>query len=222
MNVSCIKKAWVYSLPIMVGYVFLGFGFGLLLRQAGYGLAWAICMSVLIYGGTIQYVGVSLISAPASLLTCALTTLMINARHIFYSISMIPKYKNAKGYKPYLMFALTDETYALLSDMDEDTPPQFYFFVSLFNQSYWIVGSALGSLLATALPFDMSGISFSMTALFVSAYTEQFLSGKSKVSALIGLITTFVFLLLLGKDIFLIPSMICIILLLLLLRKKVE
>ena len=222
MDVSCIKKAWVHSLPIMVGYVFLGFGFGLLLRQAGYGLAWAVCMSVLIYAGSMQYVGVSLISAPASLLTCALTTLMINARHIFYSISMIPKYKNAKGFKPYLMFALTDETYALLSEMDEDTSPQFYFFVSLFNQSYWILGSALGSLLATALPFDMSGISFSMTALFVSAYTEQFLSGKSKISALVGLFTTFLFLLLLGKDLFLIPSMICITLLLLLLRKRVE
>lgn len=215
-----IYKAFYKSLPVMVGYVFIGFGFGMLLKEAGFGLGYAILMSALIYAGSMQYVGVSLLAGPASIVTTFLTTLLINARHIFYSISMTERYKHTGAYKPYLLFALTDETFALLSEEENDTSSKFYFWVSFFNQIYWIAGTALGSMFASALPFDMSGIEFSMTALFVSAYTEQFFHSENKKPALIGLGCSFLCLLLLGADAFLIPSMILIVVVLMMQGEK--
>ena len=224
MTRKTVTDAFYRSLPVMVGYIIIGFGFGIVLRDAGYGLAWAVAMSLFVYAGSMQYVGVSLITAPASLLTAALTTVMINARHLFYAISMIGKFRNAGKWKPYLVFALTDETYALLSGEtghEEDFHP-FCFFVSLFNHIYWIIGTVLGSLFAAALPFSTEGVNFSMTALFVSAYTEQWLSGKNRLSAALGLGITLVGRVIFGKDLFLIPSMIVITLLLLALRGRLQ
>ena len=144
------RQAFLKSLPVMAGYVILGIGFGILLRGAGYGPLWAFAMGLLIYAGSMQYVGVGLIAGGASVITTLLTTLMVNARHLFYSISMITRYRDAGKYKPYLIFALTDETYSLLCDgnVPEGADPHLYhFLVSLFNQCYWVTGSVLGSLL---------------------------------------------------------------------------
>ena len=116
MKKTITKLAFIKSIPVMAGYIVLGIGFGILLRNAGYGAIWAFAMSLLIYAGTMQYVGVSLISGGASVITAIITTIMVNARHLFYAISMIDKYKDTGKYKPYLIFALTDETYSLLSD----------------------------------------------------------------------------------------------------------
>ena len=224
MDKTTLKAAFYKSLPVMVGYLIIGFGFGILLRSAGYGLLWAVSMSLFIYAGSMQYVGVSLITAPASLLTAALTTFMINARHLFYSISMIGKYRGAGIWKPYLIFALTDETYAILSGEDEkrkDFYP-FCFLVSLFNHLYWILGTALGSILAAALPFPTEGVGFSMTALFVAAYAGQWASGQHRLPALLGLGLTFLCRLVFGRDLFLIPAMVLITLALLGIRRKEE
>ena len=152
----------------MAGYIVLGFGFGVLLSDAGYGVAWALAMSLLIYAGSMQYVGVSLLTGGTTLLAAILTTLMVNARHLFYSISMIRPYQNAGKYKPYMIFALTEETYSLLCDgrTPEGVDAQRYrFWVSLMNHSYWVLGSVLGGLLGPVLPFSTEGIAFSMTAL---------------------------------------------------------
>ena len=111
-----LSLAFFASLPVMAGYMVLGIGFGILMRNAGYGVWWSAAMSALIYAGSMQYVGVGLITGGASLITTAIATLTVNARHLFYSISMIDKYKSSKGYKPYLIFALTDETYSILCD----------------------------------------------------------------------------------------------------------
>ena len=220
MKKDTVRKAFFRSLPVMVGYLIIGFGFGMVLQDAGYGLPWALAMSLFIYAGPMQYVGISLITAPASLLTCAVTTLMINARHLFYSISMVKKFQGAGSFKPYLIFALTDETYALLSGegKGEDYYP-FCFFLSLFNHLYWILGTALGSILAASLPFSTEGVNFSMTALFVSAYTEQLLSGVHRGAAILGLMVTLAARLLFGRDLFLIPAM-AVITVLLLLKKE--
>ena len=223
MHAKTIKRAFYTSLPVLVGYLIIGFGFGIVLRDAGYGLIWAIAMSLCIYAGSMQYVGISLITAPATLLTTILTTLTVNARHLFYSISLVSKYRGAGKFKPYLIFALTDETYALLSEEHREDDPDrylYYFLVSLFNHAYWMVGTILGSVFAAALPFDTAGINFSMTALFISAYTEQWISGNNRVSAVVGLVVTLAARLLFGRDLFLIPSMIGITVILLLLRKK--
>lgn len=216
-----VKLAFLKSLPVMAGYIVLGIGFGILLKDAGYGLIWSFLMSLTIYAGSMQYVGVSLLTAGASLITVALTTLMVNARHLFYGLSMVEKYKGAGKKKPYLIFSLTDETYSLLcsDDIPEGVQRHGYqFFVSLFDQSYWILGSVLGSLLGTILPFDTAGIDFSMTALFVTVFVEQWLTAKNHLPAIIGLAASIACLLIFGADSFLLPTMIVITLALLFMK----
>ena len=225
MNLKTIRQAFYTSVPVMAGYVVLGTGFGILMRNAGYGVLWTAAMSAFIYAGSMQYVGVSLLTSGASVLTTALTTIMVNARHLFYSISMIDTYKDAGQFKPYMIFALTDETYSLLCDgtTPDGTEPNLYrFFVSLFNQCYWVSGSVLGSLLGTVLPFPTTGIEFSMTALFVAAFTEQWLTTKDHVPALTGLLSTLLCLLVFGREQFLIPAMLLITLILTILRRREE
>lgn len=225
MNRQIIKQAFLKSLPVMVGYIVLGIGFGILLRNAGYGMPWAFAMSVFIYAGSMQYVGVGLISAGASIITTAITTVMVNTRHLFYSISMIDRYKDAGKYKPYMIFALTDETYSLLSDghaPSEGDPNLYRFLVSLFDQSYWVSGSVLGSLLGAVLPFSTAGIEFSMTALFIASFTEQWIKAHDHIPALTGLLSTLVCLLIFGAENFLIPAMLLITLVLTLIRKREE
>lgn len=208
-----IKTAFVKSLPVMAGYVVLGIGFGILLKKAGYGLFWAFLMSLTIYAGSMQYVTVSLLTSGASLISAALTTLMVNARHLFYGVSMIDKYKDAGKKKPYLIFALTDETYSLLcgDDYPEGEDRHWYsFFVSLFDQFYWIAGSLIGSILGSVITFNTAGIDFSMTALFVTVFVEQWLTTKNQLPAIAGLLCSVVCLLIFGADSFLIPTMIAI------------
>ena len=209
----------------MAGYIVLGIGFGILMRNAGYGVLWTAAMSGFIYAGSMQYVGVSLLTGGASVLTTILTTIMVNGRHLFYSISMVDKYKDAGKYKPYMIFALTDETYSLLCDgkAPEGSDPNVYrFFVSLFDQSYWVTGSILGSLLGAVLPFSTAGIEFSMTALFITSFTEQWLTTKDHIPALTGLLITLLCLVIFGRDNFLIPAMLLITLVLPLLRGREE
>lgn len=223
MTKKVLKAAFVKSLPVFAGYVVLGIGFGILLEKSGYGAGWAAVMSLLIYGGSMQYVGVSLISSGASVITTAITALLVNARHLFYSISMINIYKGAGKKKPYMIFALTDETYSLLCDgkAPEGEDAQTYrFLVSLFDHSYWILGSVLGALLGSVIPFDTAGIEFSMTALFVTVFTEQWLSTKNHLPALLGVGATALCRVIFGSEVFLIPSMLVIASALLLMRKR--
>lgn len=210
---SVVRQAFWKSLPVLAGYIILGIGFGILLRNAGYGVLWAFAMSCLIYAGSMQYVGVGLIAGGASVITTAVTTIMVNARHLFYSISMIERYKGTGKYKPYLIFALTDETYSLLCDgrvPEEDSGGLYRFLVSLFNHCYWITGSVIGSLLGSVLPFSTDGIEFSMTALFIASFTEQWISGGNHVPALAGLICSLLCLFVFGPGQFLIPAMLLI------------
>ena len=210
---NLIKTAFIKSLPVMAGYIVLGIGFGILLKKAGYGLFWAFLMSFAIYAGSMQYVTVSLLTSGASLISAALTALMVNARHLFYGISMIDKYKDAGKKEPYLIFALTDETYSLLcaDDYPEGEDKHWYsFFVSLFDQCYWITGSLIGSILGSVITFNTAGIDFSMTALFVTVFVEQWLTTKNHLPAIAGLLCSIGCLLIFGADNFLIPTMIAI------------
>ena len=225
MRQNIIKQAFIKSLPVMAGYVVLGIGFGILLRGAGYGVLWAFAMSAFIYAGSMQYVGVSLLTGGASILTTALTTFMVNARHLFYSISMVDRYKDAGKYKPYMIFALTDETYSLLSGGedpfgDEEALNMYRFWVSLFDQSYWVTGCVLGSLLGAVIPFSAKGIEFSMTALFIASFTEQWLTTRDHLPALTGLLSTLACLVIFGAERFLIPAMLLITLILTVVRGR--
>ena len=216
------KYAFKQSVPIMAGYIVLGMGFGVLLESKGYGVLWAIAMSVFIYAGSMQYVAINLITGGASLIATALMTLMVNARHLFYGISMLDKYKNTGKYKPYLIFALTDETYSLVCS---GTIPEgvdrnkYYFLVSLFDQIYWVIGSVIGSVVGSVLNFNTAGIDFSMTALFLVVFVEQWKSTKDHASAITGITASVVCLLIFGAGNFVIPAMISITVILLLMRK---
>ena len=221
--IDVIKKAFYKTIPVMAGYIVLGIGFGILLHNAGYGMIWAFAMSALIYAGSMQYVGIGLLTGGASVVTTIITTIMVNARHLFYSISMIDKYKDSGKYKPYLIFALTDETYSLLCDDDGEANGsinRYRFFVSLFDQCYWVLGSVIGSLLGSMIRFSTAGIEFSMTALFIASFTEQWIESDNHLPAIVGIVSTVMCLVVFGKENFLIPSMLLITVLLTILRGK--
>ena len=224
-NRELLKTVLIKTLPVMAGYVVLGIGFGILFKVNGYGLFWALLMSIFIFAGSAQYVGIGLISSGASIFTAALTIFMVNARHLFYGISMINKYKGAGKRKPYLIFALTDETYSLVCDGEYPEGVdkyKYWFLISLFDQCYWVIGTIIGSVLGTVLHFDSTGIDFSMTALFVTVFVEQWLSTKEHRPALIGLGATLLSLIVFGQDSFLVPAMILITGLLFAMRKPLE
>jgi len=209
-----IKKAFVDTIPVMTGYIVLGIGFGIVLETKGYGVGWAFAMSFFIYAGSLQFVAIDLLTGGAGLLTTALTSLMVNARHLFYGISMIDRYKGAGKKKPYMIFALTDETYSLVCsdpiEEDMSAKHRYYFLVSLFDQCYWVTGSLIGSLLGAIIPFNTEGIDFALTALFVTVFTEQWLSTKNHGPALIGVGASVICLLIFGAGNFLIPAMVLI------------
>lgn len=217
MKKNVLRLAFLDTIPVMTGYLVLGIGFGILLKQAGFGFWWAVAMSVFIYAGSMQYLTVSLLTGGASLLTAALTTLMVNARHLFYGVSMVESYRGAGKKKPYMIFALTDETYALVSGVparDGVDRHSYCFLVSALDHLYWIAGCALGSLLGAVLSVNFQGIEFALTALFVTVFVEQWLSSKNHWPAIFGVMSTALCLTIFGRNIFLIPSMILIALLL--------
>ncbi len=205
------KQAFVATLPVLTGYVVLGVGFGIILKAGGYGVLLAFVMSLVIYAGSMQYVAIGLLSGGASLITVALTTLMVNARHLFYGISMLESYKDTGKRKPYLIFALTDETYSLVCNPDLNMSGEernhYYFFVSLFNHFYWVLGSVLGAVLGSVVSFNSEGIDFALTALFLTVFLEQWLSSKKHIPAIVGVAVSVICLILFGKDSFLIPTM---------------
>lgn len=211
---KAVKMAFVSTIPIFAGYIMLGIGFGILLSEKGYGPIWALFMSIFMFAGSMQYVGVDLLASGASLISSAIMTVLVNARHLFYGISMIDKYRGAGAKKFYMIFGLTDETYSLLceakvpDDVDRHT---YSFFVTLFDHFYWITGCVLGAVIGTVVPFEFKGVEFVLTALFVSIFTDQWLSTKDHVPALIGALSTAVCLLIFGSENFLIPSMLVII-----------
>ena len=213
-----IRKAFVDTVPVMTGYIVLGFGFGIILKANGYGILMAFVMSLAIYAGSMQYVAIGLLTGGASLITAALTTLMVNARHLFYGISMLDKYKNMGKIKPYLIFALTDETYSLVCNdnlnMDEKEKKRYFLFVSVLNHIYWITGSVLGAVIGTLVSFNSEGIDFALTALFLTVFIEQWRTSKKHAPALIGVGASALCLIIFGSESFLIPAMLIIALLL--------
>ena len=215
MNKNVFKKALNAALPVMYSYLIIGMGFGMVVQSRGFGALWAGAMSVFIYAGSMQFVALELIGSGASLLTAAITTVMVNLRHVFYGLSMVDKYKTTGAFKPYLIYALSDETYSLVCNPPQLLPGEqryFYLLVYAMDQACWVLGSILGGLLGAALPFSTQGIDFALTALFVSVVAEQWLSTKEHTPALLGLGLSLLCLLLFGADQFLLPAMVLILL----------
>lgn len=210
---KALKSAFLDTIPILTGYVCLGFGFGIVMHQAGYGLWWSLAMSLFIYAGSMQYVTVGLLTGGVGLLTAGLTTVAVNARHIFYGISMVDAYKGVGKSKPYLIFGLTDETYSLVArgTVPEGADKKLYWlFVSMMDQCWWVSGTVLGACVGSLLKINYEGIDFALTALFVTIFVEQWLSSKDHRPAIIGVAVSAVCLLVFGADSFLIPAMLAI------------
>ncbi len=213
-----LKSALLSTLPVLTGYLVLGFGFGIILKANGYGILLALAMSGLIYAGSMQYVAIGLMSGGASLITAALTTLMVNARHIFYGISMLDKYKHVGARKPYLIFALTDETYSLVCTdalpVKNEEKNRYFLLVSLLDHLYWVGGTVLGALVGSLISFNTEGIDFALTALFLTVFLDQWRTTSKHAPALIGVGASVLCLILFGSEHFLIPTMLTIALLL--------
>ena len=213
-----VRKAFIDTVPVMTGYLVLGFGFGMIVKANNYSILLAFAMSFLIYAGSMQYATINLISGGASYIAIALTTLMVNARHLFYGISMLDKYKGTGKRKPYLIFSLTDETYSLVcrdnNHIPEDRKKDYYLLVSVMNQCYWVCGSVMGAVAGTILNFNSKGIDFALTALFLTVFMEQWLTSKKHGPAMIGVLVSLICLVVFGRDNFLIPAMVVITLML--------
>ena len=219
------KAALPYTLPVCTGYIFLGIAFGVLMVSGGFSPLWALLMSVCIYAGSMQFVAVDLLAGPFAPLTAALMTLMVNARHIFYGLSMLERFKICGKLKPYMMFSLSDETYSLLCSAK---PPEgmdkkwFMFFIALMDQLYWIAGTVIGALAGSLISFDSTGIDFAMTALFVVIFVEQWMEAKNRIPEMIGVAAALLCLSIFGADNFVLPSMLLITFLLFVGRTRLE
>lgn len=211
-----LKSAFLDTIPVMTGYLVLGAGFGILMATNGFCFIHSLLMSVFIYAGSLQYLGISLLTASTNYLSIALSSFLVNARHLLYGVSMLSKYKDVGKAKLYLIFSLTDETYSLVSNSNDS---QYFLIVSILDHLYWITGTLIGSLLSNVLSFNTEGLDFVLTALFIVVFIEQWLSSKNTYSALSGLLLTSLCLIIFGKDNFLIPSMILIVIVLMLGKK---
>ena len=200
-------RALRLTLPVMCGYLFLGTAFGAVLAQAGFGPAWALAASTLVYAGSLQFVMVPLMAAGTSRGTVALTALMVNARHLFYGLSYIERFSRMGGLRPYMVFSLTDETYSVFCGMPGEESDGVMVRVALYDQLYWIAGSVVGALLVSSLPVDLTGIDFSMTALFIVICVERARERGSRAAMAVGAACALVSLALLGPERFLAPAL---------------
>lgn len=208
-----------------MGYLAIGMAFGFMLQAIGYNYIWAFFMSLTIYAGSGQYLGVQLLNTHAALGTVALMTLLINFRHLVYGLSMLEKFRGMGLRKFYMIFSLTDETYALLSSVQVPAgvePRSFYFSIALLDHSYWILGSVIGAVAGALLPIDTTGIDFAMTALFVVIAVDQWKAYKKHLPALLGAAVTLVSLTVVGADNMLLPALAVIVGVLLLLRDRLD
>ena len=215
-KLHALRYAFPRTIPVMVGYLFLGTAYGILMKVNGFGFWWALAMSLFVYAGSLQYVGITLLAGAMNPLYALLMGLMINARHLFYGISMLDKYRDIKKFKPYLIFALTDETFSVLC---HEEPPKLvdrdwvFLWVALLDQSYWVGGTIIGSLLGSLIRFDTTGLDFALTALFVVIFVDQWRGEKNHRPALIGVLASAACVVVLGPGAFIIPAMALILLL---------
>lgn len=222
---KALHRAFPYTLPVLTGYIFLGMAFGILMTSKGFHPGWTILMSVFIYAGSMQFVAIGLLTAAFNPWYALVITLIVNARHLFYGVSMLEKFKNTGYIKPYLIFGLTDETFSILCSTDPPTGINrnwFMLMITLLNHSYWIVGSTLGAVLGTLISFNVRGIDFVMTALFVVIFINQWQAARHHFPAIAGVVISGLCLAFWGPEQFIIPAMFLIIICLTIFRKPIE
>ena len=225
MKRKALKAAFPYTIPILAGFSFLGLAFGICMNAAGFSFWYPMIMSIVVFGGSIEFVAVEMLVSPFAPLQVFVMALLIQARHLFYGISMLEKFKGTGWKKFYLIFGMCDETFSINYSAkipDDVDNGWFMFFVTLLNHFYWVAGSTAGGLIGSLLKFDTDGISFVMTSMFVVIFLDQWLKEKNHAASIIGLLTSFVCLLCFGADSFMLPTMAAVIIILALSRNKLE
>ena len=225
MRIKALKAAFPQTIPIFTGFWFLGMAYGIYMNASGFSFVYPLCMSLLIYGGSLEFVAVEMLLSPFAPLQTFIMALLIQARHLFYGLSMLDKFKGLGWKKYYLIFGMCDETFSIncSADIPEDVDRGwFYFWVTLLNQFYWSAAATTGGIVGSLLKIDTSGISFVMTAMFVVIFLEQWLKEKEHSASLIGLAVSVLCLVVFGPDSFMVPTMVLIVGLLALLRKPLE
>lgn len=223
--IKSLKAAFPHTIPILTGFWCLGLAYGIYMNVSGFSFIYPMIMSIVIFGGSLEFVAVEMLLSPFAPLQVFIMALLIQARHLFYGLSMLDKYKGMGKKKIYLIFGLCDETFSIncTAQIPEGVDKgKFMFWVTILNQLYWVSGSTIGGLVGSLLKFDTTGISFVMTAMFVVIFLEQWLKDKTHISQYIGLSIAIISLLIFGSDSFMIPTMIGILLLLTILRKPIE
>lgn len=220
-SIFTLKDAFLKDIEIMFGYISMGVIFGILLKTSGFGVLYAAIMGIFIYSGVMQFLAISFFSGGLGLVNIFITTLMLNSRQSFYTLIMMPQY-STMGWKKFLhIFWLTDETFALLKTKiphKDSNKELFMFFVSMLNYAYWIVGCILGALIGGILKFDTSGLDFIMTAIFIVIFIDQWKSSKSHIPAILGILISIFWLIVIGEQYFLIISILTSIVIFMILR----
>ena len=220
-----LKCAFPHTIPIFAGFCFLGMTYGIYMKVSGFAFWYPMLMSLVIYGGSLEFVAVSMLLAPYAPMQAFLMTLMIQARHLFYGIALLDKFRGMGWKKPYLIFGMCDETFSIncTAEIPEDVDRGwFYFFVTLLNQIYWVLGATAGGLVGGLIRFNTEELDFVMTAMVVVIFLEQWRKEKRHDSAAVGMAASVVCLAIFGADYFVIPTMVCILAVLTALRRPLE
>ncbi|MFP7493937.1 azaleucine resistance protein AzlC [Terribacillus saccharophilus] len=222
---TAFKTAFPYTLPIFAGFTFLGIAYGIFMNSLGFHAIYPILMSLFIFAGSMEFVAANMLLASFNPLSALLMTIMINARHLFYSLSMLEKYRAVGKKSIYLIYGLCDESFSINYTVKV---PQgvdrgwFMFFVTLLNHAYWVIGAAIGGIFGSLVAFNTEGLEFVMTALFLVIFLEQWQKEKNHTSATIGLTVSLICLLVFGGDHFIIPAMLLMLIILSVLKKPME
>lgn len=225
MRRKALKAAFPCTIPIFTGFWFLGLTYGIYMKVSGFSFVYPMLMSLLIFGGSLEFITVEMLLSPFAPLQVFIMALLIQARHLFYGISMLEKFKGMGWKKFFLIFGMCDETFSVnyTAEIPEDVDKGwFMLWVTFLNQFYWVSAATTGGLIGSLLKFDTTGISFVMTAMFVVIFLEQWLKEKNHVSSLMGIAVSVLCLICFGADSFMLPTMAAIVLLLTLSRKKLE
>ncbi len=221
---KALTAAFPKTIPVLTGFLALGIAYGVLMQTKGYGAIWSLLMSAIAFCGSMQFVAITLLTAVFDPVQAFILSLMVNARHLFYGISLLEKYKGLGKIRGFLIYTLCDETFSIVSSVE---PPKgidrkpFYFFISLLNYLYWVTGSFLGGLLGNVIAFDTRGLDFVLTGLFVVLFLEHWKQKQNRIPGIIGIGVTALALVIFGKDNFIIPAMAMILLALIVERKKI-
>ncbi|MCM3654395.1 azaleucine resistance protein AzlC [Metabacillus litoralis] len=223
--IIAFRTAFPYTFPIFAGFVFLGIAYGIYMNSLGFSAIYPILMSLTIFAGSMEFVAANLLIGSFNPINALLLTLMVNARHLFYGISMLDKYRGTGKKKLYMIYGLCDEAFAINSTINVPKNVDkgwVMFFVTLLNHTYWVLGATIGGIFGSVIKFNTEGLDFVMTALFVVIFIEQWMKGEKHLSPLVGLGASIVCLIIFGGNNFIIPAMIAILGLLTLSRKSLE